>query len=270
MASEMQESDVDQNQIHDLEMYFGGINKRSGVIALSANPPGISIHPERLDRAQSLFSAVVPEYKFTALYTDDSSLEDAIKQAKLGSMENLRDLSLVMTPFSSDKRLMSAVDDKILAIETTHDGFTHTYQDDVRMLSLETALGMYTQTIDFSRVYYPTADEDDWSRLGNFWSSGITHLNHFKAFDRTDVYELEDRVRGYLNMNYGVTFSQGSIDVEVENKQSSSWFILRTHHLNEIDVVNGNASKIEDNAWLIHTDTTGLSVIVEKTDTLGL
>lgn len=264
MAPELNRGSINKHLTDDVKMYFKGVNKKSGVIALSIDSLLHSSLSERLGSAKSFFSSVVPEYQFTALYAGAYSSEEITTHVIAETQGIIRNLTLVLTPLNTEKRLFSVTDSGILTVQSTHDGFTHQYQDDALILSIETALGVNTQIVDFSRVYYPVGDEDDWSKLSNLWSSGITYFRDFTAFGKTDIYEMEDRVRNFLTMNYTYKHSGDKIEVVIDNFQSSTWFVLRIHNWNVDHIQNGKVKKISDNAWLIQADAPIVSIYLNK------
>lgn len=249
----------------ELRMYIKNINKSSGITALSLDDRSGAPLSQVLSSAQDFFGSAVPDYRFTALYAGPYAGGDVAAASRGYRM--LDGLSLVLLPYSKGTPLYRQQNDCLFVLATKQ-AFSHTFAEDARFVALQTALASSTQLVDMSRVYYPAGEDDDWSRLSQLWSAGITYYADFQAFDRTDIYAMEDRLRDFLAMNVVSRSGDSTMDVKIDGNTGSAWFILRLWHEAVSGVENGSATRLTDTAWLIRADGPSASIRLREIDSL--
>lgn len=146
-------------------------------------------------------------------------------------------------------------------------GFKHTYRDDFRVKSVESALGYTSILADMSKVAYPEDKGDRWEKLSEkFASYTDSYWKAFQDFDGTTTAESDLRIRKFLALNYAQEKKEDTITLDVSNVGDTSWFILRTHN-RKIEKVNGGSyKKIEDDAWLIQTEKSHVTIKLKSED----
>ena len=252
----------------DVEMYRKEINKLSGATGLSLQQVTSQTLPDVLAQDETFFQAVHPSYHFTALYSgafSDSELSSFLDPRQDGLLSHVK---LVLSDFEEDRRLFRFINNDVLSVMTTMNGFQHESMDDIQMLSLETALGMCTQQADMSRVLYPQGDQDDWIKLSRLWSEGKTYYNDYETFEDTSVYQLEARVKNFLALNYNYQRTDNTIKVSIDNFNGAAWFVLRIHNMQVKNVTNGSAAQLTDTAYLIKAEKANVTIQLQETNFL--
>ena len=208
----------------------------------------------------------MPSYVFSSLYQGNLSSDDLNEALKDPFLEGVR---TVVETEDSDNDLFGYVSDTVTRQKATADGYTHTYRDDLRIRSIESALGYSSILTDISRVSYPESDEDVWEKLSEKFSSYTdTYWKDYEKFDRTTVSGCDTRIRNFMNMNYTEERDGNLITVKTENTDGSVWFLLRLHNEDVKNVIGGTAEKIEDGFWLICGEKSDIKILLDSSETL--
>ena len=245
------------------------INLLSGAVGLSLAQVSQAGLPEIAERDAAFFRAVVPNYDFTAVYAGGFSDEAVSAQIGAGDGGLLKSVSLILSDFAEGRPIFRVLDSGAISVCLTQDGYAHESDDDVQMLALETALGVATQKVDLIRAFYPSGDGDDWSKLSRLWSEGNTYFGDFRAFDMVSVYDMEDRVRAFLALNYSYERTGDTISAQIDHFSGEAFFILRLAGEEVKAVTGGTFEKLSDTAYLIRAEQENLSIRIEATDALS-
>ena len=139
----------------------------------------------------------------------------------------------------------------------------YAYSDDIRMRSIQTALGYTNVMLDMYDIFWPQEKTDRWEVMQKRFSSNLlTYWKNFAGFDSTTLSESNARTRTFLNLDY----SQSREDNEITLKTSEpgSWFVLRLHDEEIDEVEGGTETKLEDNAYLIYAEVTTVKIQVKE------
>jgi hypothetical protein len=134
------------------------------------------------------------------------------------------------------------------------------------MVCLETALGLNNQQVDMRQIFYPESEEEFWNRLSTRWSRGDTYMTDFEVFDNISVYELEDRVRSFLALNYQVEELENGIRLRITSPAEENSFILRLRNHRIGSAINADYEKISDTAYLIRSQGDTVEILFEDAD----
>lgn len=236
------------SQSSEALMYLRDSNKKLGVVGLSLSEDLGSSANSAMIAAADYFDAALPGYRFHALYTGGAQPQTLLQFAGQSGRRNLRDLRLMLSP-PAPGSLPFWAEGEALLVTATHEAFSYTFLDDLRLLSLQTALGLYTQTADFSRVYRALGAQDDWSRLGRLWSSVESRLAPFAAFEDTDLVQMEERMRAYLARSYSL---EAAGDTLTLRSTSPGYYLLRLGGKRPLSVSGGTLTRVEEGAWLLN------------------
>jgi len=199
---------------------------------------------------QNYLTASGSQYQYGAFYTEDSDLTSMEEQKGQSLLKNIRTL---ICPESEKHPVLSYYNDDVTLQETTSDGVHYTFSDDIRMRSIQSALGYTSIVLNLQDVFWPDDNSDGWEVLQErFTSNLLTYWKNFSCFDSTTLSESDQRVRKFLNMDYDET--QISNEIILKTTQKDSWFILRTHDDQIQKITGGTWSEIEKNAYLIHCE----------------
>lgn len=231
-----------------IPFYRQEIERLSGALGLSLHQTS-SLSMDQLNARNAAFlSQAMPQYRFTAACGTADQLTE-LSDAPF--TEPLEDITLLMFEADPSSPLLSFVNDTTVAVAFTTDGFSHETMDDLRLLSLETALGMNNQKVELYKVFYPE-NHQDWNSLSLLWSSGDTYQKPFRFFDAVTVYGLEERVRNFLQTDFDTVLTENGLTLTLENGSKEGYFILRIFNQEVSSVTGGRFEKLSDTAYLLH------------------
>ena len=174
-----------------------------------------------------------------------------------GTMEVFPSIRTVVSEPAPGQRMLSWLTGQMTRQSVTMDGYRYTYQDDLRLRSLQTALGYSNVQADIFRVLWLENSEDSWEKVSETLASVIaTYWKPFAAFDKTTISESDRRVRLFLNQRVTSQESQlpqgRQISIQVENFAGDAWLMLRTHGETLQTMEGGTWTQIEEDAYLLH------------------
>lgn len=216
---------------------------------------------EKMQQDTAFFEGLEDKYPFGSVYAD---------REDLGQLpENIR---TVISDYADEQRVLGYIDETITLQSATADGFEHTYSDNFRARSLETALGYSNIIIDMNEVLWPESDEGRWELLyDEFSRNTITYWKPFQSFDQTVLLESDRRVRDFMALDFDHVKKENIITLQIHNMGQKSWFILRTHG-EDVEAVDGGTWKqLEKNVYLIEADRDHVEIqLSKKTNTITL
>lgn len=253
-------SSLDYLKDDDLIFYLKQFREQDAEAGLSFDHlPGISL-ADKMAEDQAFFTSCSSAYSYGSAYVSSDELDAFLAADLQGSLRNIR----TITGTWEDADLLSYRTDTILAQSITADGFTHSYLQDLRVKAIETALGYSNILVDMKRVARPAEDDVHWEVLSdNFSSNIITHWSPFSAFDKTTLLQSDARVRSFLAVDYRDARQADTIELEITNGGGDSWFLLRTHAENIIDISGGDYTRLEEDVYLIHALEKNLQIELE-------
>lgn len=248
-----------------LVFYLEEIEKLSGGLGLSLGQvSGIDIK-DILAKNELFFRKYLPDYHFTAIYSAGFSTGEV---EKVLDSDFLQDINLVMSDYKEGDSLLGFLNDKVLSVKYNLDGYRHETMDDLRMSCIENALGMCNMGVDIKRVLYPQDSSDEWNNLSLKWSKGNTYFKDYSMLDMVSVYEMEERVRRFLALDYSCEYKQNTIDIHIDHFEEEAYFILNTSNKRIDDVENGTAKKISDTSYLIKAQGTEVKLHMKEENVL--
>ena len=151
----------------------------------------------------------------------------------------------------------------------TSTGATHTFMDDFRLKSMETALAYSNITLDLYNVTYPESDEDSWQNLMKKISANVaTFWKEYASFAQTSLSESDLRIRRFLALSYEQERKEDTIYVSIQHFEDQAWFMLRLSGEDMDSVKGGSFEKIEDGVYLIEAQEADIAIHVKQQDTL--
>ena len=217
-------------EIGNLEFYLKQMKEQSA-------EAGISLEYQKLDKAEDkvtkdteFFEKEGTNYRFGAAFAKEKDLKGILKDTDSGL---LGDVGTLVCDYTE----VSYYSDSVTLQTVTSDGMNYAYSDDIRMRSIQTALGYTNVMLDMYDIFWPQEKTDRWEVMQKRFSSNLlTYWKNFDGFDSTTLSESNARTRTFLNLDY----SQSREDNEITLKTSEpgSWFVLRLHD-----------EEIDDEAW---------------------
>lgn len=253
MAPQLDYQDEEQPQEETLTFYRKMIREYQGELGLSGDRLGDVSLEQKMLEDQSFLDQIAMEEGVWSLYLPQKSLEKDL--AALSKSE--KEFRTCVSEYHSLEPPVSYVQDSITMQRGVIDGFSHTYSEDLRVRSIQTALGYSSILLDMSRVVYPRQEKDSWEKLSELFAQNtITYWKKFSDFDATTLLESDNRIRRFLALDYRDYRQENTIIMKLKEEESlleegSCWFLLRTHGEKIGSIDGGIAAEIEKNVYLI-------------------
>ena len=217
---------------------------------------------EKLLRDEAFFGDLEDSYTYSALYVDEADLAQLEKE--LEERELLKNVRTFASGYQEDAALISYYNESVTQQNATSEASFHSYSDNLRMRSLETALGYSNVLLDMYPVIWPESKEDQWEEVSEAVTSNLnTYWRPFTVFEKTTLSESDSRVRTFLNMDYKEERRDDTIYLELSGVDEG-WFILRTHGEKIAEMEGGTYEEIEEDAYLIQAQQTHVELQLEK------
>ena len=244
----------------NLEFYLKQMKEQSA-------EAGISLEYQKLDKAEDkvtkdteFFENEKINYRFGAAFAKEKDLKGILKDTDSGL---LGDVGTLVCDYTENQPVVSYYSDSVTLQTVTSDGMNYAYSDDIRMRSIQTALGYTNVMLDMYDIFWPQEKTDRWEVMQKRFSSNLlTYWKNFRDFDSTTLSESNARIRTFLNLAYSQSREDNSITLHTS--EAGSWFILRTHG-EEIDEIDGGSqTEIEADAYLICAEDTTVKIRLKE------
>lgn len=246
----------------NLEFYLKQMKEQSA-------EAGISLEYQKLDKAEDkvtkdteFFENEKINYRFGAAFAKEKDLKGILKDTDSGL---LGDVGTLVCDYTENQPVVSYYSDSVTLQTVTSDGMNYAYSDDIRMRSIQTALGYTNVMLDMYDIFWPQEKTDRWEVMQKRFSSNLlTYWKNFRDFDSTTLSESNARIRTFLNLAYSQSREDNTITLQTS--EAGSWFILRTHG-EEIDEIDGGSqTEIEADAYLICAEDTTVKIRLKEQD----
>lgn len=244
----------------NLEFYLKQMKEQSA-------EAGISLEYQKLDKAEDkvtkdteFFENEKINYRFGAAFAKEKDLKGILKDTDSGL---LGDVGTLVCDYTENQSVVSYYSDSVTLQTVTSDGMNYAYSDDIRMRSIQTALGYTNVMLDMYDIFWPQEKTDRWEVMQKRFSSNLlTYWKNFRDFDSTTLSESNARIRTFLNLAYSQSREDNTITLQTS--EAGSWFILRTHG-EEIDEIDGGSqTEIEADAYLICAEDTTVKIRLKE------
>lgn len=244
----------------NLEFYLKQMKEQSTEAGISLEYQKLYKAEDKVTKDTEFFEKEGTNYRFGAAFAKEKDLKGILKDTDSGL---LGDVGTLVCDYTEDQPVVSYYSDSVTLQTVTSDGMNYAYSDDIRMRSIQTALGYTNVMLDMYDIFWPQEKTDRWEVMQKRFSSNLlTYWKNFAGFDSTTLSESNARTRTFLNLDY----SQSREDNEITLKTSEpgSWFVLRLHDEEIDEVEGGTETKLEDNAYLIYAEVTTVKIQVKE------
>lgn len=244
----------------NLEFYLKQMKEQSAEAGISLEYQKLYKAEDKVTKDTEFFEKEGTNYRFGAAFAKEKDLKGILKDTDSGL---LGDVGTLVCDYTEDQPVVSYYSDSVTLQTVTSDGMNYAYSDDIRMRSIQTALGYTNVMLDMYDIFWPQEKTDRWEVMQKRFSSNLlTYWKNFAGFDSTTLSESNARTRTFLNLDY----SQSREDNEITLKTSEpgSWFVLRLHDEEIDEVEGGTETKLEDNAYLIYAEVTTVKIQVKE------
>ena len=268
MTIQFDYTDTAKPNSEDIQYYMEAVNEEEGEMGYSAYNVSNTSISEMLSEDADFWNKTLPDYQFASLYYGDYS-----QKAVQGILDNsfMQRVRTVIGNVDTTSDVVGYVNNQVTRQNTLIDGYEHTFRQDLRIRSVETALGYTSILADISRAAYPQSDEDGWEKLSEkLMANTITYWKPFSVFSGTTVSQSDSRIRRFLSLNYEevANESNNKILINASEGDETAWFVLRTNGEVISDVAGGTYEEIEDNVWLIGMEESSILITLKPSNTL--
>ena len=214
---------------------------------LSLQYKAVNSLEDKLERDADFFEKTGSSYIYGAAFADRGELDEIWKLTDSGLLKNI---STLTCEYTEDYPVVSYGTDSITLQCSTSDGMNYTYRGDIRMKSIQSALGYTNIMLNMQDIFWPEQETDRWEIMQKQFSSNLlTYWKNFSCFSNTTLSESDARVRSFLKLDY--SHSREDDEITLKTTEPGSWFILRTHGEEIEEIEGGSWEKIEEDAYLI-------------------
>lgn len=268
MTIQFDYTDTAKPNSEDIQYYMEAVNEEEGEMGYSAYNVSNTSISEMISEDADFWNKTLPDYQFASLYYGDYS-----QKAVQGILDNsfMQRVRTVIGNVDTTSDVVGYVNNQVTRQNTLIDGYEHTFRQDLRIRSVETALGYTSILADVSKAAYPQSDEDGWEKLSEkLMANTITYWKPFSAFSGTTVSQCDSRIRRFLSLNYEevANESNNKILIHASEGDETAWFVLKTNGEVISDVAGGKYEKIEDNVWLIGMEESSILITLKPSNTL--
>lgn len=268
MTIQFDYTDTAKPNSEDIQYYMEAVNEEEGEMGYSAYNVSNTSISEMISEDADFWNKTLPDYQFASLYYGDYS-----QKAVQGILDNsfMQRVRTVIGNVDTTSDVVGYVNNQVTRQNTLIDGYEHTFRQDLRIRSVETALGYTSILADVSKAAYPQSDEDGWEKLSEkLMANTITYWKPFSAFSGTTVSQCDSRIRRFLSLNYEevANESNNKILIHASEGDETAWFVLKTNSEVISDVAGGKYEKIEDNVWLIGMEESSILITLKPSNTL--
>ena len=230
-----------------MEFYLKQMKEQDAEAGLSLQYKAVNSLEDKLERDADFFEKTGSSYIYGAAFADRGELDEIWKLTDSGLLKNI---STLTCEYTEDYPVVSYGTDSITLQCSTSDGMNYTYRGDIRMKSIQSALGYTNIMLNLQDIFWPEQETDRWEIMQKQFSSNLlTYWKNFSCFSNTTLSESDARVRSFLKLDY--SHSREDDEITLKTTEPGSWFILRTHGEEIEEIEGGSWEKIEEDAYLI-------------------
>lgn len=268
MTMQFDYTDTAKPNSEDIQYYMEAVNEEEGEMGYSAYNVSNTSISEMLNEDADFWNKTLPDYQFASLYYGDYSQKAVQGILDKSFMQRVR---TVVGNVDTTSNVVGYINNQVTRQNTLIDGYEHTFRQDLRIRSVETALGYTSILADVSKAAYPQSDEDGWEKLSEkLMANTITYWEPFSSFSGTTVSQCDSRIRRFLSLNYKETANESTnkILINVSEGDESAWFVLRTNGEVISNISGGTYEKIEKDVWLIEAKEPSVLITLKPSHTL--
>lgn len=219
---------------------------------------------EKMTHDELFFHSADSSYRYGAIYIPPSYSGST---TGLQSFAMRNNILTVTAGYKKEYPIVTYLTRDLTRQSITSEGVQHTYMDDIRMKSLQTALAYSNIVLNMNHVTWPETDADRWEVISDKFSSNInTYWRKFSMFSQTTASESDRKIRAFLGMDYTHERVGDDIRVQIKKQSGEVWMILRTHGEEITSVQGGEYEEIEKDAYLICAKENEVTIHCEKAD----
>lgn len=244
----------------NLKFYLQQMKEQNAEAGISLQYQNTASLEEKVNEDADFFQKQNSSYIYGAAFTEAKNVDSVLQ---LEDTDLLRNVSTLVCEYTEEEPVVSYCSDSVTLQSVTSDGMSYTYSDDIRMRSIQSALGYTNVMLNMYDIFWPQKDTDRWEVMQKRFSSNLlTYWKDFSDFASTTLSESNTRTRTFLNLDYSERREENKITLKTS--ELGSWFILRTHGEEIADIQGGSQTKLEDGAYLICAEDTIAEITLKE------
>lgn len=244
----------------DFTFFLKQIKEQNGEAGISMGYRNAFSITEKLEKDEVFLEETETAYQYGTAYVPWEDLAEVLEEADHALLEPV---SSFVCDYKENEEVLSYCADDITLQMVTNEGGSYTYRDDLRMRSIQTALGYTNVSIDLQNIFWPEDTDDSWQKVQKTFAENITtYWNQFDYFQATTISESNRLVRTFLKLDY--SYAGDEKETILRTSEKDTWFLLRTHNTGISEIVGGSYIELEDDVYLIYADTNTVRIVFEK------
>lgn len=232
----------------NLKFYLKQMKEQNAEAGLSMAYRKINSLADKQEQDQRFFKEENSSYKYGAAFVKHKDLLSALNLTETGLMKNIG--TIICEP-TEEEPVVSYCTDSVTLQSVVSDGEDYTYSDDIKMRSIQSALGYTNVMMDFNKIFWADKIKDQWQNVQKKFSGNLlTYWKNFRGFDSTTLSKSNQRTRTFLNLDY-YHFKQDN-KITLNTTHQGSCFLLRTNGRDIKNMKGGKYKKIEEGIYLIY------------------
>lgn len=235
--------------------YLRLLNEGYGEAGLSTKQfSNLSIR-EKIGKDRVYWQREAADYVLQAMYLDDAAKYEEAKAC----VPELRTVVI-------DEALqepVSYLDEKVTCQVRTSNVMTHTFMEDLKLKSYETALGYSNVVLDMSMVSHP--QKDDFAEFSRKFSSHlITYWKPYEGLEKTTLSESDARIRRFLALDYYDGRTGDEIKLHVSGFDKQAFFMLKLNRDVIDEVIGAQITDLKNGFYLLEVNQEDVVIKVKE------
>lgn len=260
LQPQMDYTDETEPESGNLKFYLKQLKEQNAEAGWSLDYHKIHSLTQKLDQDALFLEEEKSQYRYGTAYINSEQLEEGLTYTDSGLLQTV---STFTCEYTETYPLLSYCSDSVTLQMVTSDGADYTYGDDLRMKSIQTALGYSHVMLNMKSVFWPEKETDRWEWIQKKFSGNLmTYWRDFSYFDSMSLSESDQRTRTFLNLDYSHYREEDLLTLKTTEKES--WFILRTHGEEITEIQGGTQKLVEEDVYLICAEDTTVTIRLEE------
>jgi hypothetical protein len=248
----------------DLTTYIKLMREIRAEVGLTLSPDPTLSAQGKISADQSNLEKWLPDYDF---YSFAVTKEDDIDWKQIKEEGLLPEVRSIFVEWEKGQDILAYETADVIRQSSISNGFTHTFSDDLRLKSVETALAYSSISVNMEKIAQPLSQDDSWERrYERLAANTSTYWKPFRAFSQTTLVQSDAKIRKFLTLQYTKERIGNIVTVDIQNVTGEVDFLLRTFDETVDHVEGGDFVKVEDGAYLITASQPHIEITLEPLD----
>lgn len=249
-------------QGEEVDFYLRQLREISSEAGMAVSLSEKSSFDVMLAEDEWFYSTWNTEYRYQMLFAYEKNLAKVLEN--LGKDNMYKNVITIGSEYQQGEPLVSYVTDDVTLQRITGNAEECSYTDDFVSRGVQTALVYSNVLLDLNNAVWPQEERHEWQHLYDEMASNVESF-WAKRWDleQTTLTESDVRVRTMLNLDYRHERNDNTITLQVENTETESYFMLRTHDEKISSLTGGTYEELEQNVYLIKAEDSTVKISLE-------